>query len=172
MGLLLLELHPGRAVVRDAPTVFPVWSGAALTSRGYDLSAADLTVEERLGDAADEFVVTNNGRRGTMVLKGGLLEGGQQVRVAARPMLSRARRRSCGGRTSTKDMPTSSTQVGVNFATPYGCSIGASRTASSSALSVSEGAAATELPRHPPVARAATCRADVRQPRRSCRPPR
>ena len=86
-GTLALELHPGRTVVRDALTVFPVWSGAPLTSRGYDLSSADLTVEDRIVDAADEFVVTNNGRRAAMVLKGDLLEGGQQVRVAARPML-------------------------------------------------------------------------------------
>jgi hypothetical protein len=86
--LQLLDLHLGRPVVREALTVFPVWNGAAVRSRGYDLSSADLSVQERTGHAVvAELVVTNNGRRPALVLEGELLEGGQQHRVAARSML-------------------------------------------------------------------------------------
>ena len=86
----VLDLHLVRPVVRDALTVFPVWGGAAVTRRGYDLSLTDLTVEERTGHAAVvELVVTNNGRRAALVLEGELLEGGRQVGVAARSMLIR-----------------------------------------------------------------------------------
>jgi len=86
--LQLLDLHLGRPVVREALTVFPIWSGTAVTSRGYDLSSAKLTVEERAGHAVvAELVVTNNGRRAALVLEGELLEGGQQHRVAARSTL-------------------------------------------------------------------------------------
>ena len=84
----LLDLHLGRPVVRDALTVFPIWNGAAVTSRGYDLRSANLTVEERTGNAVvAELVVTNNGPRAALVLEGELLEGGLQHRVAARSML-------------------------------------------------------------------------------------
>ena len=84
----LLDLHVGRPVVRGALTVFPIWNGAAVTSRGYDLSSANLAVEELAGDAAvEQLVVTNNGRRPAVVLEGELLEGGQQHRVAARSTL-------------------------------------------------------------------------------------
>ena len=87
----LLNLHLGRPVVRDALTVFPIWNGAAVTSRGYDLSSANLTVEERAGHAVvAELVVTNNGRRAALLLEGELLEGGQQHRVAARSTLIEA----------------------------------------------------------------------------------
>ena len=87
----LLDLHLGRPVVRDSLTVFPIWNGAAVTSRGYDLSSANLTVEERAGHAVvAELVVTNNGRRAALLLEGELLEGGQQHRVAARSTLIEA----------------------------------------------------------------------------------
>lgn len=84
----LLDLHAGRPVVRGALTVFPIWNGAAVTSRGYDVGSANVTVAERTGHAVvAELVVTNNGRRPALVLEGELLEGGQQHRVAARSML-------------------------------------------------------------------------------------
>lgn len=84
----LLDLHLGRPIVRDALTVFPIWNGAAVTTRGYDLSSASLTVEERTGHpVVAELVVTNTGRRAALVLEGELLEGGQQHRVAARSTL-------------------------------------------------------------------------------------
>ena len=84
----LLDLHLGRPIVRDALTVFPIWNGAAVTSRGYDLSSAHLTVEERAGDPNPAvLVVTNIGHRAALVLEGELLEGGLQHRVAARSML-------------------------------------------------------------------------------------
>ena len=84
----LLDLHLVQPVVGDALTVFPVWGGASVTRRGYDLSLTDLTVERRTGHAAiSELVVTNKGRRAALVLEGELLEGGRQVGVAARSML-------------------------------------------------------------------------------------
>jgi hypothetical protein len=84
----LLDLDPVRPAVRDALTVFPVWGGATVTRRGYDLSLTDLTVERRTGHAVmTELVVTNKGRRAALVLEGELLEGGRQVGVAARSML-------------------------------------------------------------------------------------
>ena len=84
----LLDLHLGRPVVRGALTVFPVWNGAAVSSRGYDVSSAKLAVEERAGHAVvAELVLTNHGQRPALVLEGELLEGGQQHRVAARSMM-------------------------------------------------------------------------------------
>ena len=41
----LLDLHLGRPVVRGALTVFPVWNGAAVASRGYDVNPATLAVD-------------------------------------------------------------------------------------------------------------------------------
>ena len=84
----LLDLHLGRPVVRGALTVFPIWNGAAVQSRGYDVSSAKLAVEERAGHAVvAELVITNHGQRPALVLEGELLEGGQQHRVAARSVL-------------------------------------------------------------------------------------
>jgi hypothetical protein len=81
----VLDLHLGRAIVRGALTVFPVWNGAAVASPRYDLNTTNLTVEERAGaPIVGELVVTNTGRRPALVLEGELLEGGQQHRVAAR----------------------------------------------------------------------------------------
>jgi hypothetical protein len=86
VGLMqLLDIHLGRPVTRGALTAFPLWNGAAVASRGYDASSADLTVEERAGHAVvAELLVTNNGGRPALILEGELLEGGQQHRVAAR----------------------------------------------------------------------------------------
>lgn len=87
----LLDLHLGRPVTRGALTVFPVWNGAAVQSRGYDVSSAKLAVEERAGHAVvAELVITNQGQRPALVLEGELLEGGQQHRVAARSVLINA----------------------------------------------------------------------------------
>lgn len=87
----LLDLHLGRPVVRGALTVFPIWNGAAVNSRGYDVSSAKLAVEERAGHAVvAELVITNHGLRPALVLEGELLEGGQQHRVAARSVLLNA----------------------------------------------------------------------------------
>jgi hypothetical protein len=78
----LLDIHLGRPITRGALTVFPLWNGAAVASRGDDVSSADLTVEERAGLAVvTELIVTNNGRRPVLVLEGELLEGGQQHRT-------------------------------------------------------------------------------------------
>jgi hypothetical protein len=61
--LQLQNLHLGRPVVRGGLTVLPVWSGAAVTSRGYDLSSAYLTLEERTGHAVvAELVVSDRER--------------------------------------------------------------------------------------------------------------
>jgi hypothetical protein len=81
----ILDLHLGRAIVRGALTVFPVWNGAAVANPGYDVNTASLRVEERAGaPVVEELVVTNTGRRPALVLEGELLEGGHQHRVAAR----------------------------------------------------------------------------------------
>lgn len=80
----LLDLHLGKPLTRGALTVFPIWNGGAVTTRGYDLGRAKLTVEERAGHAVvAELVITNNGSRPALILEGELLEGGQQNRVAA-----------------------------------------------------------------------------------------
>lgn len=92
----LLDLHLGRPVTRGALTVFPVRNGAAVQSRGYDVSSAKLAVEERAGHAVvAELVITNQGQRPALVLEGELLEGGQQHRVAARSVLINAGSRRC-----------------------------------------------------------------------------
>jgi len=81
----LLDLHLGRPLVRDGLTLFPVWNGAAVTRRGYELHSQHLAVAERAGQpVVSELVVTNNGARPLVVLAGELLEGGQQHRLAAR----------------------------------------------------------------------------------------
>ncbi len=83
-----LDLHLGRPVVRGALTVFPVWNGAAVTARGYDLGSGALRVEERTGaPVVAELVVTNTGPRPALLLEGELLQGGQQHRVAARSVV-------------------------------------------------------------------------------------
>jgi hypothetical protein len=85
---MLLDLHVGRPLTRGGLTLFPVWNGAAVHGRGYDLGTSGLTVEERAGHAAvEELVVTNSGSRPALILEGELLEGGQQHRVAARSVL-------------------------------------------------------------------------------------
>ncbi len=84
----LLDLHLGRPVHRRALSVFPVWTGAAVVTRGYDLRGDHVRVAERAGAAvAEELVVTNAGPRPALLLAGELLEGGQQHRIAARSVL-------------------------------------------------------------------------------------
>jgi hypothetical protein len=85
---MLLDLHVGRPLTRGGLTLFPVWNGAAVRGRGYDLGAGGLQVVEHAGHAAvQELVVTNTGPRPALILEGELLEGGQQHRVAARSVL-------------------------------------------------------------------------------------
>lgn len=80
----LLDLHLGKPLTRGALTVFPIWNSSAVTTRGYDLGSAKLTVQERAGHAVvAELVITNHGSRPALILEGELLEGGQQHRVAA-----------------------------------------------------------------------------------------
>jgi hypothetical protein len=87
----LLDLHLGRPVIRGALTAFPVWNGAAVQSRGYDVNSATLTVEERAGHAVvAELVLTNRGQRPALILEGELLEGGQQHRIAAQSVMINA----------------------------------------------------------------------------------
>ncbi len=83
-----MEIHVGGPTVRGGLTVFPVFNGAAVNSRGYDLGGASITVEERAGaPVVGELVVTNRGARPALVLEGELLEGGWQHRVAAMTVL-------------------------------------------------------------------------------------
>jgi hypothetical protein len=84
----LLDLHLGRPITRGGLSLFPVWNGAAVPSRGYDLRSPHVCVSERTGHAVvSELVLTNGGGRPALVLEGELLEGGQQHRVAARSAL-------------------------------------------------------------------------------------
>jgi hypothetical protein len=86
--MTLLDLHLGRPLHRGALTLFPIWNGAAVSARGYDLRTPLLSVDERAGSAVvGELVVRNAGARPALLLEGELLEGGQQHRVAARSVL-------------------------------------------------------------------------------------
>ena len=80
----LLDLHLGRPLTRGGLTLFPVWNGAAVASRGYDLRSEHVSISERAGHAVvGELVLTNAGPRPVLVLEGEVLEGGRQHRVAA-----------------------------------------------------------------------------------------
>lgn len=95
----LLDLHLGEPLHRGALSLFPVWNGAAVASRGYDLRTSDLDVSERAGSAVvGELVVTNAGKRPALLLEGELLEGGQQHRVCSRSVLIDAGEFSRAGR--------------------------------------------------------------------------
>lgn len=84
----LLDLHLGRPISRGGLSLFPVWNGAAVAARGYDLRSAQVSVAERTGSpVVGELVLTNAGTRPALVLEGELLEGGRQHRVAARSAL-------------------------------------------------------------------------------------
>ena len=86
--MTLLDLHLGKPLTRGALTLFPIWNGAAVTTRGYDLGTGNLAVSERAGHAVvAELLVTNNGTRPALLLEGELLEGGQQHRVAAQSVV-------------------------------------------------------------------------------------
>ena len=84
---LLLDLHLGRPLTRGGLTIFPVFNGAAVGARGYDLRSAQLTVREHGAPTVGELVVDNAGLRPALVLEGELLEGGHQHRVATRSVL-------------------------------------------------------------------------------------
>lgn len=89
----LLDLHLGRPVHRGSLTLFPVWNGRAVATRGYVLADGVVEVAEREGSAVvAQLVVTNPGARPALVLEGDLLEGGQQDRVANRSILVPAQR--------------------------------------------------------------------------------
>lgn len=84
----VLDLHVGRPVHRGALTLFPVWNGRAVATRGYLPGGDVVQVAEREGAAVvAQLVVTNPGQRPALVLEGDLLEGGQQDRVANRSVL-------------------------------------------------------------------------------------
>ena len=84
----LLDLHLGKPLTRGALTIYPIWNGQAVTTRGYDVTTQHLEVAERAGSAVvAELVLTNHGNRPALVLEGELLEGGQQHRVASRTVL-------------------------------------------------------------------------------------
>lgn len=84
----LLDLHLGRPLVRGGLTLFPLWNGRAVASRGYDLRSPLLSVAEHDGHpVVGELVVRNSGHRPALVLEGELLEGGQQHRSAAQSAL-------------------------------------------------------------------------------------
>lgn len=84
----LLDLHVGRPAHRGALTLFPVWSGTAVASRGYALATGAVEVGERAGSpVVSQIVVTNPTARPALVLDGDLLEGGLQHRVAQRSVM-------------------------------------------------------------------------------------
>lgn len=81
----LLDLHLGRPLTRGGLTLFPVWNGHAVATRGYDVGGAGLAVTERRGaPVVGELVVANSGPRPVLLLEGELLEGGHQHRVTSR----------------------------------------------------------------------------------------
>ncbi|HXV94891.1 MAG TPA: DUF6569 family protein [Pseudonocardia sp.] len=82
------DVHVGNPVVRGALTAFPVFNGAAVAERGYELHSSSIEVAERAGaPVVGELVVTNRGGKPALVLEGELLEGGRQHRVAARSVV-------------------------------------------------------------------------------------
>ncbi len=83
----LLDLHLGKPVTRGALTLFPLWSGTAVITRGYAVSPEGLLVEEQPDPVVEELVVTNPGPQPALVLEGEMLAGGWQHRVAARTVL-------------------------------------------------------------------------------------
>lgn len=89
----VLDLHLGRPLHRGPLTVFPIWNGRAVSSRGYVLADGVVQVAEREGFAVvEQLVVHNPAPRPALVLEGDLLEGGQQDRVANRSILVAAGR--------------------------------------------------------------------------------
>lgn len=83
-----MDLHVGNPVVRGALTLFPVFNGEAVRSRGYDLGGGSLRVAERAGTpVVEELVVTNHGPRPALLPEGELLTGGRQDRVVTRAVL-------------------------------------------------------------------------------------
>ncbi len=80
---MALRLHVGQGTDRGAVSIFPVWTDAAASPRGYLTGAgAPVGVAERAGSpAVDELVTTNHGQRPVLLLSGELLEGGWQTRA-------------------------------------------------------------------------------------------
>lgn len=84
----LLDPHVGRPLHRGPLSIYPVWSGRAVSARGYLLAPGTVSVAERQGSAVvSQLVVTNPAQRPALVLDGDLLEGGRQHRVANRSVL-------------------------------------------------------------------------------------
>lgn len=84
----LLDLHAGRPAHRGALTLFPVWNGRAVATRGYALAAGSVEVSERAGSpVVEQLVVGNPAARPALVLDGDLLPGGQQHRVARQSVM-------------------------------------------------------------------------------------
>lgn len=77
------RLHVGQGTHRGPLTVFPIWTDAPSTPRGYLTGAsAPVDVAERAGTpAVDQLVLTNRGERPVLLLAGELLEGGWQTRA-------------------------------------------------------------------------------------------
>jgi hypothetical protein len=82
---LEVRLHVGQGTVRDALTVFPVWTDAPAHPAGYLTGrAAAVDVAERAGSpVVEKLVVTNRGNSPALLLAGELLEGGWQTRALA-----------------------------------------------------------------------------------------
>ena len=58
MPLLELDVHVGRPLVRGGLTLFPVWNGRAVTSRGYDVHSPAVQVQElAAGPSVGQLVV-------------------------------------------------------------------------------------------------------------------
>jgi len=84
----LVDVHVGRPVTRGGLSLFPIWSGTAVTSPGYAVHAAEVSVAERPDTpSVAELEVTNSGSKPALVLEGELLEGGWQHRVATQSAL-------------------------------------------------------------------------------------
>lgn len=85
MPLLELDVHVGRPLVRGGLTLFPVWNGCAVASRGYDVHSPAVSVQElAAGPSVGQLVIGNAGPRPVLVLEGELLKGGHQHRVLER----------------------------------------------------------------------------------------
>ncbi|MEV6872237.1 DUF6569 family protein [Amycolatopsis sp. NPDC051128] len=88
----LVDMHVGRPVTRGALSLFPIWSGTAVTSPGYAVHAAEVSVAERPDTpSVAELEVTNSGSKPALVLEGELLEGGWQHRVTTQSALVAAK---------------------------------------------------------------------------------
>ncbi|MGY1601660.1 ARPP-1 family domain-containing protein [Geodermatophilus sp. SYSU D00815] len=78
-----VRLHVGQGTTRGALSVFPVWTDAPASARGYRTGTeAPVDVAERAGTpVVEELVVTGRADRPVLLLAGELLEGGWQDRA-------------------------------------------------------------------------------------------